>query len=84
MLKDEVVEAVQDGRFNIWAVETIDQGIEILTGVPAGRKGGDGKFPEGTVHYLVDKRLREMADKVRDFGTTNGYAPRTRREKVAM
>ncbi|HPP74789.1 MAG TPA: ATP-dependent protease, partial [Armatimonadota bacterium] len=82
MLKEEVIQAVRDGKFNIWAIKTIDEGIEILTGVPAGTRSDDGSYPEGTVHYLVDKRLKEMADKVREFGTTDGYMPKERKEAI--
>ncbi len=67
MLKDEVVEAVRAGRFHIWSVSTIDQGIEILTGVPAGERGADGSYPEGTINYLVDKRLREFGESMKKF-----------------
>lgn len=67
MLKDEVVQAVQDGRFHIWSVETIDEGIEILTGVPAGQPQADGSYPEGTVNCLVDKRLQEMLESRKKF-----------------
>jgi len=67
MLKDEVVEAVRSGKFHIWSVETIDQGIEILTGTPAGEKGPDGTYPEGTINCLVDGRLREMLESMKRF-----------------
>ncbi|MBN1109394.1 MAG: AAA family ATPase [Methanomassiliicoccales archaeon] len=67
MLKEEIIEAAKDGNFTIYPVETIDQGIEVLTGVPAGERRADGSYEEGTVNYLVDKRLREMAETVRDF-----------------
>lgn len=67
MLKDEVVEAVQAGRFHIWAVSTIDQGIEILTGVPAGERDATGHYPPGTVNYLVEKRLRQLAEDYRRY-----------------
>ena len=60
-LNAEVVEAVEAGEFHIYAVSTIDEGIEVLTGVEAGELNGDGEYPEGTVHYLVEQRLREMA-----------------------
>ncbi|MCX8082708.1 MAG: AAA family ATPase [bacterium] len=60
MLKDEVINAVKEGKFHIWAVSTIDEGIEILTGVPAGDKDKKGDYPEGTVNYLVSKRLEEL------------------------
>jgi predicted ATP-dependent protease len=61
MLKEEVVEAVRRGEFHIWAVRTVDEGMEILTGVPAGERQPDGTFPPETVNGRVDRRLREMA-----------------------
>lgn len=67
MLKEEVVEAVSAGRFHIYAVKTIDEGIEVLTGVKAGKRRQDGTFEEGTVNYRVDKQLKEMAEKLREF-----------------
>ncbi len=67
MLKEEVVETVKAGKFHIYPVKTIDQGIEILTGVKAGEKRADGRFEEGTVNDRVDKRLRAMAEKLKDF-----------------
>ncbi len=67
MLKEEVVEAVQKGKFHIYPVRTIDQGIEILTGVEAGSRREDGTFEQGTVNYGVDMRLRKMAEKLREF-----------------
>ncbi len=68
MLDDEVVQAVAEGKFHIWAVDTVDQGIEILTGVPAGERQPDGTYPEGTVHRHVMDRLRQYAERMRDFG----------------
>ena len=68
MLRHDVVEAAREGRFRIFAVETIDQGIEILTGTPAGEPGSDLRFPDGTVNFLVDKRLREFAEALKSFG----------------
>jgi len=67
VLREDVAEAVRDGKFHIYAVKTIDEGIEALTGVPAGERGADGAFPQGTINYLVDKRLREMAEQLRTF-----------------
>ncbi|HEY74823.1 MAG TPA: AAA family ATPase [Thermoflexia bacterium] len=60
MLRSEVVEAVAEGKFHIYPVATVDEGIEILTGVPAGERDEEGKFPEGTVHARVLARLREF------------------------
>ncbi len=65
MLKNEVVEAVREGRFHIWSVETIEQGIEILTGMTAGARGKNGKFPKGTLYHLVDERLRTMGERLK-------------------
>ncbi|HEX6618586.1 MAG TPA: AAA family ATPase [Solirubrobacteraceae bacterium] len=65
MLRDEVIEAVSAGRFHIWAVATIDEGLELLTGVPAGERGADGEFPEETVHRAVEERLRALAETAR-------------------
>jgi lon-related putative ATP-dependent protease len=67
MLKEEVVETVREGKFHIYPVKTIDQGIEILTGVKAGARRPDGTFEEGTVNYRADKRLKDMAEKIKEF-----------------
>jgi len=67
MLKPEVVEACRRGAFRIWPVDTIDDGIALLTGVPAGRRGDDGLFPEGSVNRLVEDRLIGFAKARRDF-----------------
>jgi lon-related putative ATP-dependent protease len=67
MLKEEILDAVEEGKFHIYAVGTIDQGIEILTGVKAGARQKDGTFEKETVNERVDKRLRDMAQKLREF-----------------
>ena len=64
-LRPEVVEAARDGAFHIYAVSRIDEGIEVLTGTEAGEKGKDGKYPEGTIHFLVERRLEEMSSSAR-------------------
>jgi predicted ATP-dependent protease len=68
MLRRDVVAAVERGRFHIWPVETIEQGIELLTGVRAGRRLRSGKFPEGTVYHRVDEKLHQMAIALKDYG----------------
>ncbi len=70
MLKDEVIEAVKSGKFHVWSVESIDQGIEMLTGVPAGERQPDGSYPEGSINFLVDKRLKDMVERMKKFSTT--------------
>ncbi|MCK4403494.1 MAG: AAA family ATPase [candidate division Zixibacteria bacterium] len=68
MLKNEVVEAVKEGKFRIYPAKTIDQGIEILTGVKAGERKEDGTFEKGSVNDLVDKQLRQYAESWKSFG----------------
>ena len=67
MLREDVVEAVRADQFHLWAVENVDQGIEVLTGVPAGGRGPDGRWPEGTVNARVAARVAEMAERARAF-----------------
>ena len=67
MLKKEVVEAVNAGKFHIYPVKTIDEGIEVLTGKPAGKRLPDGTFEKDSVFDLVDKRLTEMAETSKRF-----------------
>jgi predicted ATP-dependent protease len=74
MLKEEVVEAAREGKFHLWAVRSIDEGIEVLTGVSAGERQKDGRFPEGTVNYAVDKRLRELSETWKKFSAAEGEA----------
>ena len=61
-LSDEIIEDVKQGNFHIYAINSIDEGIEILTGVPAGKKNKDGKFPAGSINYLVHEKLKKYAD----------------------
>lgn len=68
MLREDVVAAVREGLFQIWPVTTINEGIELLMGHPAGEQDGQGDFPVGTVHYEVKKRLRELATELKTFG----------------
>lgn len=67
MLRQEVVDAVKEGKFHIYAVDTVDEGVEILTGVEAGVKKEDGAYPESSINYEVDKKLKEMAIRLKQF-----------------
>jgi lon-related putative ATP-dependent protease len=60
-LNDEVIKAVKDGKFHIYAIKTIDEGIEALTGVPAGKKNKNGEYTPGTVNFLVNEKLKKYA-----------------------
>jgi lon-related putative ATP-dependent protease len=67
MLKEEVVDAIKSGKFHIYPVKTIDEGIEVLTGAKAGERRPDGTYEEGTINGLVQKRLLEMAERIKEF-----------------
>jgi predicted ATP-dependent protease len=67
MLREDVVEAIRDGSFHIYAVASIDEGIEILTGREAGTRQVDGTYADGTISYLVDKRLKELSQSMRGY-----------------
>lgn len=72
MLRKDVVESVEGGEFHIYPVYHIDEGIQILTGIPAGERREDGSFPEGTINWMVQKRLEEMAKKLTEFRKKEG------------
>jgi ATP-dependent Lon protease len=67
MLRKDVVQAVKEGKFHVYPVKTVDQGIEILTGVEAGVRLENGKLKEGTVNDLVDKRLQDLGKKIKEY-----------------
>jgi len=68
MLRRDVVDAVRTQKFQIFPVRRIDEGIELLTGVAAGERQGDGRFPEGSVNRRVEDRLISLAEQRRRFG----------------
>ena len=80
MLKEEVVDAIREGKFHIWPVRTIDEGIEVLTGVNAGERLPDGSFETDTVNFLVDQRLSHMAEEMQKFMRADGHAGQHKQE----
>ena len=72
MLRNEVLEAARDGKFHIYPVSTIEEGIELLTGIRAGKRNSSGAFPKNTVFALVEHRLTEMIEARRKFGSGGG------------
>ena len=64
-LNDEVVNSVKEGKFHVYAISNLDEGIEILTGVPAGKKNKDGKFPAGTIKYLAYEKLKQYNENIK-------------------
>ncbi len=67
MLKEEIVSAVREGQFHIYPVKNIDEGIEVLTGISAGEKKPDSTYEKETINYRATQRLKEMAEKLREF-----------------
>jgi lon-related putative ATP-dependent protease len=67
MLKEEVLDAMKASKFHIWSVSTINEGIEHLTGVTAGAKKDDGTYPRDSINDLVQRRVSDMADRVKEF-----------------
>jgi len=67
MLRHDVVEAVRAGQFQVHAVQTVDQALELLTGVPAGERDGEGNFPEGSLNHRVEARLIDLVEKQRMY-----------------
>ena len=63
MLKDEVIKEVESGNFSIYGIKTIDEGIEVLTGIKAGRRGKTGKFSKDTINFLIDERIKDFTEK---------------------
>ena len=74
MLREDVVDAVQQGQFAVYAIETIDDAIELLTGRTAGERGADGQFPTGTINRQIEDRLIEYAKQRRSFAENAGHA----------
>jgi lon-related putative ATP-dependent protease len=68
MLHERVVTAVTEGKFHIWPIKTLDEGIELLMSLPAGQRQKDGRYPEGTVHHAVQARLLQLAEELNKFG----------------
>ncbi len=81
MLRKDVIRAVEEGKFHIYPISTIDQGIELLTGVKAGEKDEEGNYPEGTVNFLVDKKLRELAEGLKAFAAEGKKEASEKEEK---
>jgi predicted ATP-dependent protease len=70
MLRPDVVEAVKQKKFHIYGVNNIDEGMEVLTGVPAGERDHDGHYPDGSVNARVEKKLRQFSEQLRQIAAT--------------
>ena len=81
MLREDIVAAVEAGDFHIYPVTTVGQGMEVLTGVESGELQEDGTYAEGTVNHMVDKRLRELADKLKEYHVKGAEKEKTTEEE---
>jgi predicted ATP-dependent protease len=72
MLRQEVIDAVKENKFHIYAIKNVEEGIEILTGIKAGKNGKNNKYPAKSINYLVDLHLKEMAKKMKGFYKEKG------------
>jgi len=81
MLRKDVVEAVENGKFHVYSVKTVDEGIEILTGKKAGAVKADGSYPRGSINYLVNKKLKELAEGFEKFGEKKKAVKREGKKK---
>jgi len=66
MLREDVVEAVRKGEFHVYSVKSVDEGIEILTGIPAGKARKNGTYSKGTVYHAVVERLKKMDELLKE------------------
>ncbi|MGC9398881.1 MAG: Lon protease family protein [Anaerolineae bacterium] len=72
MLRQDVVEAVRNGDFHVYAISTVDEGLELLSGLPAGERDAEGNYPEGTFNYRVQRRVQELAERREISGEDEG------------
>lgn len=83
MLREDVVEAIRDGRFHVYSVDHVDEGIEVLTGVPAGKRLKNGRFEAASINGRAQRRLEELARVMREFGKEGRRERRPRARKNA-
>ena len=67
MLQEDIVDAVQQGLFHIYAINTVDQGIELLTGIPAGKPDRENRYLEGTINARITRTLRAYSERVQSY-----------------
>jgi lon-related putative ATP-dependent protease len=82
MLRADVVRAAEAEQFSVYPIATIDEAITLLTGVPAGERDAAGKFPLGSVNYLVEERLKQLAELRREYDTGRGKGRKGRKAKA--
>ena len=81
MLKQEVIDHVKSGQFHVWPIGSVEEGIEILTGMDAGTRREDGTYPDGTLFRKVDERLLELTEIVKRFSKEEEAGPAPRKDE---
>jgi len=81
MLKKDVIEAVKENKFFIYPIQRVEEGLEIITGMQAGKVGDDGTYPEGTLNYLIVKRLTEISEAVKEEKKKDRKEKKEKKEK---
>jgi len=81
MIKKEVVDAVKEGKFNIYPITRIEEGLEILTDMSIGEINEDGTYPEGTLNYLVAKRLEDITESLKAKKDEQGQEENNKNDK---
>ncbi len=84
MLREDVVAAVSAGKFHIYPITTIDEGIELLTGIEAGSQNEKGAYPEKTVNFAVQARLRGLAEKVQSFSRNSNHSEDHKEKEISL
>lgn len=77
VLKEEIVQAIKAGTFQVYAVETLNQGLEILTGMPAGEPDGNGEYQNGTINYAITKKLERFSLKAQQLARKGQWQSKT-------
>jgi lon-related putative ATP-dependent protease len=84
MLREDLVEAIRDGKFHVYPIATIDEGIELLTGIDAGERNEQGEYPANTVNHAVQARLRDWAEKVQSFARDGNHRDPAREKEISL
>src|SRR5271156_1095059 len=83
VLRDDVAEAVEEGMFHLYAVDTVAHGIEVLTGLPAGERDASGRFPASSIFGRVERRIIEIAERLREAEGHAHHEPRESSDDVS-
>jgi predicted ATP-dependent protease len=83
VLREDVARAIEDGKFHLYAVSSVEQGIELLTGLPAGERDSHGRFPASSVFGRVERRLIEIAERLREAEGHGHHDPHEALEDVS-